>query len=271
MAKRNVTNQRDFIGSGFIVIPEQIDRQEYINFCRATQQATILTVDGNYIPDVFILNHVMNEIVYPPTFKELGSQVIFVTMPYSSKVIVIGTIPKQGESRFIGEGDFSVKRSLGDSVVEISGSSKDGSINIIVNTNSKSNLNIKCYGSESSVNIETDGKTQIKASKNVTINSFNDINIEAINIDGKKLSKIYLKDGKISLNNGGEPMLLGNKTKEQLDKLQAKVDLIINAIENGVPVPQDGGAGYQSSMKAILSSRQDADFSGIKSENCTLD
>jgi len=271
MSKKNVPNQRDLIGSGFIIIPEQIDRQEYINFCRSTQQATILTVDGNYIPDVFILNHVMDEIVYPPTFKEMGSQVLFVSMPYSSRVVIIGTIPKQGESRFIGEGDFDVKRSLGGSVVEISGSAKDGNINIVLNTNSKANLNVKCYGDESLINIETDGKTQIKASKNVTVQAFNDVNIEAINIDGEKLSKIYLKDGKIILNEGTEPMLLGNTTQEQLDILQAKVDLIINAIENGVAIPQDGGEGYQNTMKVILSSKQDADFSGIKSENCTLD
>lgn len=271
MAKINIKNQREMVGSGFIIIPEQIDRQEYINFCKATQQATILTVDGNYIPDVFILNHVMDEIVYPPTFKEMGSQVLFVSMPYSSRVVIIGTIPKQGESRFIGEGDFDVKRSIGGSVVEISGSAKDGNINIVLNTNSKANLNVKCYGDESLINIETDGKTQIKASKNVTVQAFNDVNIEAINIDGEKLSKIYLKDGKIILNEGTEPMLLGNTTQEQLDILQAKVDLIINAIENGVAFPNDGGESYQNTMKIILSSKQDADFSGIKSENCTLD
>ena len=271
MSKQNVPNQRELIGSGFIIIPEQIDREEYINFCKATQQASILTIEGNYIPDVFILNHVMDELIYPPTFKDMGSQVVFVTMPFSSKPIIIGTIPKQGESRFIGEGDFNIKRSIGDSVIEISGSAKDGVLNIVLNTNSKSNLNIRCYGEDSVINIENDGKTQIKSSKNVTVQSFNDLNIETINIDGEKLSKIYLKDGKIILNEGAEPMLLGSITQQQLDILQSKVDLIINAIENGVPIPQDGGLGYQNSMKIILSTKQDADFSGIKSENCSLD
>lgn len=271
MAKKNIPNQRELVGSGFIVIPQQIDREEYVNFCRATQQASIITVEGNYIPDVFILNHVMDEIVYPKDFKNLGSQVVFVSMPFSSKPVIIGTLPKQGESRFIGEGDFSIKRSVGDSVVEISGSAKDGSLNIVLNTNSKANLNVKCYGSESVINIETDGETQIKASKNITIQSFDDLNVETINIDSKKSSKINLKDGKITLNSGSESMLLGDATQEQLDILQKKVDLIINAIENGVPIPQDGGVGYQNSMKAILSARRDADFSGIKSENCSLD
>ena len=271
MAKINVKNQREMVGSGFIIIPEQIDRDEYIDFCKATQQASILTVDGNYIPDVFISNHVMDEIIYPPTFKDLGSQVIFVSMPYSSKPVIIGTMPKQGESRFIGEGDFNIKRSIGDSTIEISGAAKSGDLNIVLNTNLKANLNVKCYGDESVINIETDGKTQIKASKNVTVQAFNDVNIEAVNIDGEKLSKIYLKDGKIVLNEGVESMLLGDTTQQQLDVLQAKVDLIINAIENGVPIPQDGGVGYQNTMKTILSAKQDADFSGIKSENCTLD
>lgn len=273
MAKKDIPNSRETVGSGFIIIPEQIDRQEYIDFAKATQQVTILTSDGNYIPDVFILNHVMDELVYPDSFRELGSQVLFVVMPYDSKPIIIGTLPKQGGSRFIGEGEFNIKRSVGDSVVEISGSAK-GDLNIVLNTNFKANLNVKCYGSESLINIETDGKTQIKASENVTVQSFNDVNIEAVNIDGEKLSKIYLKDGKIILNEGTEPMLLGDTTQEQLDKEKKAVSDILSAFSNLVPVPVPPNAldPTWATLQAVLASIIDrGDFSGIKSENCSLD
>lgn len=274
MSKRNVPNQRELIGSGFIIIPEQIDREEYINFCKATQQASILTVGGDYIPDVFILNHVMDEIIYPPTFKDLGSQVIFVSMPFSSKPVIIGTIPKQGESRFIGEGDFNIKRSIGDSVVEISGSAKDDVLNIILNTNSKANLNVKCYGKESVINIETDGKTQIKASQNIIIQSFDELNIEATNIDDKLSSKVYLKDGKIVLNEGTEAMLLGDTTQQQIEKEKKAISDILSAFSNLVPavVPANSVDTTWSTLQAALDLIVDrGDFSGIKSENCSLD
>ncbi len=40
--------------------------------------------------------------------------------------------------------------------------------------------------------------------------------------------------------------------KQQLNTLTNRVDTIIKAIEQGVPVAGDGGIGYQTSMKLIL-------------------
>ena len=53
-----------------------------------------------------------------------------------------------------------------------------------------------------------------------------------------------------------------------LAKLTARVDGIISAINNGVPVPTDGGAALQTSIKLLLASLIDKeDFSDIKNEN----
>ena len=53
-----------------------------------------------------------------------------------------------------------------------------------------------------------------------------------------------------------------------LAKLTARVDGIIDAINNGVPVPQDGGVALQKSIVAGLSTLVDKeDFSQIENEN----
>lgn len=54
--------------------------------------------------------------------------------------------------------------------------------------------------------------------------------------------------------------------KQQLDKLSARVDLLYNAIKTGVPIPQDGGVGYQNTMKMILEAEQKEDFSELENE-----
>lgn len=75
--------------------------------------------------------------------------------------------------------------------------------------------------------------------------------IETINIRGDQYG------GLIKINE-----LIGN-----LDKLTARVDGIIDAINNAVPVPSDGGAGLQATMKAKLLTLIDKeDFSGIEND-----
>ena len=51
----------------------------------------------------------------------------------------------------------------------------------------------------------------------------------------------------------------------QLNKLSARVDGIISAIENGVPIPQDGGVGFQATMVAAITAIVEVeDFTAIE-------
>lgn len=79
-----------------------------------------------------------------------------------------------------------------------------------------------------------------------------------------KVAKIIINGG----SNGG--LTITPKLKEGLEKLSARVDALYDAIENGVPVPTDGGAGYQTTMLAILSGvTETEDFSEIEDELVT--
>ncbi|GHT44450.1 hypothetical protein AGMMS49965_20100 [Bacteroidia bacterium] len=65
-------------------------------------------------------------------------------------------------------------------------------------------------------------------------------------------------------------MVIAPELKAQLEKMTARIDGIINAIKNAVPVPQDGGAGLQSTIKAGLAAITDIeDFSEIENEHIT--
>lgn len=58
--------------------------------------------------------------------------------------------------------------------------------------------------------------------------------------------------------------------KTQLDKVTARIDGIISAITNGVPIPQDGGVGYQTTMVELLDMLIDVeDFNSIENEKIT--
>ena len=64
--------------------------------------------------------------------------------------------------------------------------------------------------------------------------------------------------------------VLGDILKPEIDKLKFNQDLIINAIQNGVTVPQDGGSSYKATMTTILASKQSPDFSQINSDTVKL-
>ena len=56
--------------------------------------------------------------------------------------------------------------------------------------------------------------------------------------------------------------------KSELAKLTARVDGIISAINNGVPVPTDGGTALQTTIKAALALIVNKeDFTNIENEN----
>ena len=55
---------------------------------------------------------------------------------------------------------------------------------------------------------------------------------------------------------------------KNLDKLTARVDGIIDAIKDGVPIPQDGGVGLQNTINVALALLTDKeDFTTMENEN----
>ena len=110
----------------------------------------------------------------------------------------------------------------------------------------------------------TIGKTEITVEDNavslVTEKVKADIaaNTLKLNVDGTTLEM----DGSKSVWNGGsETTANATNLKQELTKMSARIDAIINAIKSGVPSPMDGGAAYKASMIPIASAPPKEDFS----------
>jgi len=83
-----------------------------------------------------------------------------------------------------------------------------------------------------------------------------EIHEDLIKMDGKEIN--------IGVDNL-EWTLKGETTQDELNKSKARIDLIINAINNGITAANDGGAAYKASMIGILSAAVDEDYTNIKS------
>jgi len=93
---------------------------------------------------------------------------------------------------------------------------------------------------------------------------------ESIKIVHPNGLEIELKDGLVKLGTDDHVAVLGDILKPELDALKFNVDLVYNAIQNGITVPQDGGASYKATMAAILAAKQAVDFSDINSDTVKL-
>lgn len=75
--------------------------------------------------------------------------------------------------------------------------------------------------------------------------------IEKIEVKIEETTISVDKDGVI-FNGGAETTVNATELKKQLDIMSTRITTIENAIKNGVPVAQDGGIAYQTTMKTIL-------------------
>lgn len=118
--------------------------------------------------------------------------------------------------------------------------------------------------------IEDDHQTSVlitpKTGSYVTIGLLNDEQ-ESFITKYSEIKKIELSaSDQIIFNDGDSTTLKGQDTVEQLNKMSARIDMIIDAISNAKPVPQDGGTAYQTAMVGMLSALEEEDFSQIENE-----
>lgn len=300
IAKDTIYNSRIAINTGYIVIPSNVDRDDFVENCFRREKITILIEDGGgVINDCYITKQALKDIEFPTksisdklngnailTDSFLGSAVTFINEPYHDQPIIIGTTSKVDESGLLREGVFKLFKfkdgkfvsiqgdvQSGTISIDVSGGENDGSLNINVrNNNETAKLNVNVRG-DSSTFIKGNETKKVQGNVIDTI-----IGNKNQTIKGNKNSDVtgdinQKPEGKFNIGDGGHPIAHGDTLKTQLNALQTKVDLIITAIENGIPAAgsSDGGTAYQATMKVILQAAQDADFGEINSDKAFTD
>lgn len=101
-----------------------------------------------------------------------------------------------------------------------------------------------------------DNSVVLKTQKGTVTLTANNLKLD---IDGTTLE---FKKGLSTWNSGSETTANATELQTQLNRCKARIDQIVTAIKTGTPTPQDGGAGYQKSMAAMLTAPAE-DYSNI--------
>ena len=239
-------------GIGYVVIPDNDTRDEYINNC---YYSCTVTIDGgygySYIENVPIPLELLQQIKFPLKEDEVGSRVFWVRENTFNRPVIVGILNNLYEPNGMAAGQNRYVQEINGNVVEIFMDANTAEMNIKVtgSKNNPSKINVISNTNEDSeINITSSGKVKISA-KNLIVEAFKDAVFTLKKNDSKELLKIEsndtqlkitdqfdnevtLKDGeidvvsdKINHNGGNEPMVLGNTLKESLSNL---IDAILS-------------------------------------------
>lgn len=272
-------------GVGYIVVPDDITREQYISNCYRTHTVTINGGYGyGYICQVRIFPDVLQKITFPLSSKERGSQVFWVRENFSNRPVVIGILSEDGLTNLLKENQDRIVQEIDGKIVEIFQDANTATlnINVIGTTDVPANINIKvASGSEDSVvNVISDGhlnvdanQVQLTARKDVSLYLKDGMDKELFSLIGNADEVTFKdKDGnritinadnvnivpanQFNVNDGKEPMVLGNTLVNLLKEILQAIQQISVPTPHGVsgtPINSGTFSGISSRLETMLS------------------
>ena len=173
-------NTREAVFTGYVVLPSDVDRTEYISIALRTNTVCIQTAKGEFIKNcpvvhsfVGVNDGFIHALEFPQEVRELGSQVVCLRVPDSNVPLVIGCLARRNISIDLQEeGQMKLFRvsSTGSYIIE--GSAINGILNLIASGDEEDG---------GKINIKSQNKFQTGEIRLATDNMY---------LEGKKLLQI---------------------------------------------------------------------------------
>ena len=188
---RKLKNSLNAISFGYVILPTDVDRGDYIKTCLRTGRVCVMLEGGTFCRDVYVTDECFENIQFPQENGKHGTAVVIATNPYNGTPIVIGTYPRNDQSKMRGEEDmYCFRKTFENSTVALVLDSHNKSVYLGVNSLDGGRVEIASTGSENSVvSINSSGKVEVKADERVYLKSFTEVIAEVQNPDKEKIEK----------------------------------------------------------------------------------
>lgn len=282
---RNLDTGIGSAGVGFVVVPSEVDRVQYINDCYRTNTLTINGGKGyGYFSGVHADINVMQNIKFPTDEENRGTPVVWVKDAVSQLPVIVAVLRKQGDYYSLDENQYRLKRGTETRNVEIfvDGNTAGLDITILGDKEEPANIDIKLSSenADSVLNVSCDNEINIIGNKSVNVVTNQKATLKVKEKGEEKMSLSYelgvglnykdefenevvAKDGevdiiskKINHNSGKEPMVLGDTLAELLDEMLKAIQAITVISPVGVtsvPVNIASFAAIQAKLDTIKS------------------
>lgn len=310
VSKRGVGGKRYSSGIGYIIIPENIDRDSYIANSIKNGTISFATENAERFDNIKISKNLINYLDFPIKYNELGSQIFFNIIPLINLPIVIGVLTKSGEVNLMLENSFEISRKTEDASVSIIGDGKKGNLSINIDSfqekGGELNINVNNKNNSAKVKVAVNGKIEVEATDEISLTSMSKFSLILLDPkDSTKNSKLSYEKGKgliyldefenlfeinkdnikispkskLNIGEGKEPLLLGKTTQTELEKDNAILGALLKAIgdvpTNAADVVFEPGNGapsaFQAKLSLALTLLKKGDYSKILSEKSNTD
>lgn len=284
---RNLDTGIGTAGVGFVVVPSNIDREQYIKDCYRTNT---LSINGGIGYGIFngvhADNDVMQNITFPTDEENRGTAVVWVRDSISQLPVIVAVLRKQSEYYNLSENQYRLKRHNTDKtrVVElfVDGDTSDFELTVIGDKKQPARVNIKLssQNKDSVFTLSCDNEINVSSDKKITLESNEQINVQLTQKGEDKATikyvveegfsykdefgneiickdnEITLKSEKINHNSGKEPMVLGNTLVNILNDLLKAIQqlTVISPVgATSIPVNVADFVEIQSKLETIKS------------------
>lgn len=250
MVTTRYIGERYSSGVGYLILPNDLDRDTYIRYCFNTNTISIALENGGVLNNVQCTKSVMQQLEFPLNTKEVGSQVVWTDQEGLGYPVVVGVLLRSDQVTDLLENQTSQRRVTNNGSSEILVDGKNPFI--IINSDSLKDTGGDIYivskntGLTSKININSSGEINL-SSQNIQASISNELNIiirdslqddkittinytkgKGFNYEDEFDNQIEVKDGKINIvsdninlggDNATEPILLGDTTVSMIDKI----------------------------------------------------
>lgn len=198
---RSQATRQQTTGFGYIIIPEGVDRDQFVETCYRKCRVTIVDDGtGNVINDCYITNEAIQNVKFPRLVGEKGVPVVWVSQPYQTEPMVIGTFLPQEKINVRDDEEFNIRREWDKGLLVIEGSAKDGSLFINVRGEEFGYIKITADGNEQSVlDLTSAGKVKVTANEDVDVTAFKNLLAKVIDPETRNESGISVNKDELTL------------------------------------------------------------------------
>lgn len=276
-------------GVGFVIIPKELDRKQYIDNCYRTSTVSMHGGKGYGIfTGVKVEKNTIQNISFPKESGITGTPVIWVRDGISQLPVIVGSLTKQNEVYSLAENQYRMKRENLDKtkIIEffVDAESSKAELNIIGDSENPANFTIKLNSKnkDSVFNLICDNEVNIFSSKKINVESNEEVVLQVtekgetkFNVSYKlgtgfeykdefkneincKKDEINISSKKIKHNSGKEPMVLGDSLKQILNDLISaisKLTVTTPAGPSGIPNNLAEFQAISAKLDTILSNK----------------
>lgn len=207
---------RPTVGVGYIIIPNDITRDQYLKIIKRTGYCQIATDTNEVINNVLIPLHLIDQISVPLIPGDYGSMISWMSIYKTGQVILNGIHLKPGEMHFLGEGRVTNQYNLDSQTITQAFDPSTGnySLNVNVKDGNVGSITFNIKGNK--ITISSDGQVRVDSENKVVLVTENELNIQ-IGTENGKISTFKLYDATLNYTDYNGNHLIIDATKASLE------------------------------------------------------